>query len=364
MKRATASTIIVVTASRIARADFEGGAMNARVAPRAADASSVDSVRAALALGGRAAGKTWVLSRDVFVQTVSLNPAQTAGLTPDQLGRALSFEVEPFSGFSLAEAVVAFHEDAPGAFTVIEMPRSDREAIVRAVAGAGGKLAGITHAGKAPEDDEALRAWLADFLLRLEGGALPLITLPAPAPSPHRFLIAAIALEAAALFFLIACASWTAWQRKGLEHRNAELTAASRELDAANKQTVVLKKELAALDKERDQRERVIARRGALLALLNGLAATHNQDVVVRGIETEGASSLIVSGLSLEAGAVDEMSIVLTQSLRAAGWTAQPRHKTGKKNLPSGGPWEFSLTVTHEEAVRAPDIQISQRGSE
>ena len=84
----------------------------------------------------------------------------------------------------------------------------------------------------------------------------------------------------------------------------------------------------------------------------------------MRGIQSEGPSTLIVSGLSLEAGAVDEMSIVLSQNLRAAGWTAQPRQKTGKRDLSSGGPWEFSLALTHDEAEHPQPMRLSQRGPE
>ena len=153
-------------------------------------------------------------------------------------------------------------------------------------------------------------------------------------------------------------------QRKTYTDRSAEFAVAARELDTANKQNEALRKELATLEKQDKQREQVHARRGALLALLNALASTRGEDVVVRTLAAEGPSSIVVSGLSIEAGAVDEMSIVLTQSLRAAGWTAQPRSKTGKKNMASGGPWEFSLVLTHEEAARAKAIQLSQRSEE
>ena len=359
MKRAATSTLILVTAARIARADSGGACITAA---RPVGSSVGEAARAALALGGKAEA-VWVLCDDVFAQRVALSPAQVAGLTPDQLRRALSFEVEPFSGIPIAESVTGFHRSGEGAFDVIELPRADRDAIQRAASDAGGKLAGIAHPGTVPGDD-ALPAWLAGMLPRLQSGALPLITPPAPAPSPNRFLIAGLVLEAVALLLLFTLAGWNTVQRKTLERRNAELTAASRELEDASKQTAALKAELASLLKEQAQRERVIVRRGSLLALLNGLAATRAEDVVVRGIQADGPSSLIVSGLSLEADAVDEMSIVLTQSLRAAGWTAQPRNKTGKRHLPSGGPWEFSLTLTHEESSRAQTIQISQRGGE
>lgn len=363
MKRPATPTLILVTATRIARADFDGGVRACKTAARPAGASAAEAVRAALALDGKA-GAVWVLCEDVFTQSVSLSPAQVAGLTQEQLGRALSFEVEPFSGIPVAESVTGFHRSSEGVFDVIELPRADRDAILRATEDAGGKLVGIAHSGIPVSDDEALSEWLGGMLPRLQSGVLPLITPPAPAPSPHRFLITAVALEAVALFILFISAGWMTFQRRGFESRNPHFVLASRELEAANKQIAALKTELAALDKEQVQRDHIVARRGSLHALLHGLAATRLEDIVVRGIQSEGPSSLVVSGLSLEAGAVDEMSIVLTQNLRAAGWTAQPRSKTGKRNLPSGGPWEFSLAITHEEAARVQAIQLTQRGGE
>ncbi|MFZ4765121.1 MAG: hypothetical protein ACOYMN_09225 [Roseimicrobium sp.] len=352
MKPAAKSTLILVTASRAVRADFVGGELRAcHLAPRHSSGSMADAVRAALALGGGAA-LVWVLSDEVFSHRVSLSAAQVAGLTPEQLGRALSFEVEPFSGIPVAESATGFYRHGNGAFDVVELPRSDRDAIQLVAKDGGGKLLGIAHCSPAPEDEGALREWLSAWLPRLQGGALPLITASAPAPAANRFFVTFMVLEVAAILLLLALGGMSAFQRASLERQNAELAAATNELNSATKQIEALNKERAALDKEEAQRERVLARRGALLALLKGLAATHTDEVVVRGIATDGPSSLVVSGLSLEAGAVDELSIVLTQTLRGAGWTAQPRTKTGTRNLPSGGPWEFSLTVTHAEAAR------------
>lgn len=367
MKRSPVSTLVVITASRVVRADWRRGAWTVQAGPRPATESGMgtgaESVAAALKLAGPAPGRTWVLSCEVFAQEVRLSPAQIAGLSPAQIERALAFEVEPFSGLSQAEGVLAFHEDAPGSFSIAALPQTERAAVVRAVRAAGGKLAGLTHGGRVPEAEAELAAWCAGKLARLESGALPVIMPAAPTPSRHRFLVAGLALEAAALLLLFAIVGRTAAQRRELETRNTQLASAAREIEAADRQVAALKMEAAALDREEEQRGRVIARRGSLLALLRGLAATRGEDVVVRGIQADGPSSLIVSGVSLEAGAVEEMSIVLTQSLRAAGWVAQPRNKTGIRHLPTGGPWEFSLTVTHDEAARKPHLQLTQRAA-
>jgi len=360
MKAAT-STFILITANRIARADFNGGLLSAKTAPSPAGVSTGEIMRAALALGGKVAKETRVLSTEVWAQEVKLNPAQVAGLTLEQLGRALSFEAEPFSGIPVAESATGFRDEGGGTFNVVQMPRTELDAVARATAAAGGQLAGVHHCSNPPESDETLLEWWKLQPARI--AETPVLTPRAPEPSPHRFLIAGIALEALAIVFLLLAFGWNAVQRKSFESRNAEFTTAARELDAANKQNDALRKELAALEKQDRQRAQVHTRRGALLALLNTLAASRPDDVVVRSLAAEGPSSVIVSGLSLESGAVDDMSIALTQQLRAAGWTVQPRSKNGKKNLPNGGPWEFTLLLTHEEAVRAQAVQLSQQNS-
>ena len=156
MKAGTASTFVLVTANRVARADFDGTLHFTKSAPRSAGVSATDAVRAALALGGKAARETWVLDTDLWTQEVKLNPAQVAGLTPDQLGRALSFEAEPFSGIPVAESATGFRDEGGGTFNVVQMPRSNHDAIVRVLMSAGGTLAGIAHPGTVPEDDGAL----------------------------------------------------------------------------------------------------------------------------------------------------------------------------------------------------------------
>ena len=362
MKQPDRSTLLLITSARVARVDFHGGAPEIKAAARPRGTSLVEAVRAALALGGKP-GAVHVLSEDVFEHQVRLKAAQVAGLPPEQLARALSYEMEPFSGILVADSAIGFHRVSEGVYEVIELTREDRDAIQRAVAAAGGKLAGIAHPGPTP-DEAKWPEWLTGWFQLLREGRLPLITPPPPAPSANRFFVVGAALEGAALLVVVIWGILTTLERQDLQARSRELNTANSRQEEAKKQIANLKKELATLDKEQGQRTSVTARRGALLALLNGIAATHGEDVVLQAIEAEGPSSLIISGLSLEASGADELSIVLTQSLRSAGWTAQPRSKTGKRTLVSGGPWEFSLTVTHDEVNYGKDLQLSMRRSQ
>ncbi|MDB6138495.1 MAG: hypothetical protein JWO94_1567, partial [Verrucomicrobiaceae bacterium] len=224
MKPPTRTTLILVTAARIARADFDGGPAACKAAARPAGSSFTEAVRAALALptpaGGGGAGTAWVLGEDVFEHNVQLGAAQVAGLSAADLARALSFEVEPFSGIPVAAAITGYHRGTDGVFDVIEVSRTDLDLVQRAVRGAGGRLAGIAYTGAAPADEEALAAWLAAWLPRLLGGALPLIRPPVAPPSKNRFLYAGLAMEAGVLLLLFAMAGWTALQRNALETRN------------------------------------------------------------------------------------------------------------------------------------------------
>jgi hypothetical protein len=305
-----------------------------------------------------------VLLDDLFTQRVSLNPAQIAGLTSGQLERALAFEVEPFSGIPMAEGAIGFHDEGGGAFAVVEIPCSGRDAILKAVAGAGGKLAGIAHAADVPVTDDAAHHWLVSWLARLNASELPVITPPAPAPSPNRFIYAGLALAAVAIGLVFLLTGWYSQRLKDLETLNAAFGTITKDLTFINRRIDELGKEQTSLEQGETERDRVLVRRGAILALLKAVATLRSDEIVLREIKPEGASGLLLSGLALEAGAVDELAIILTQSLRGVGWSVQPRHKTGMNQLPNGGPWKFSLIVTHWEDGRTEELLQARQAAE
>lgn len=361
MKRAAGSVLLFVTPHRVVRADFERTLRSFRMEPRPTGNSISESVLAALDLEGKPGGPVWVLIHDMFAQNVALNPAQIAGLSPDQIARALSFEVEPFSGIPVMESIVGYQRIGDGSFAVVEISRSDRDSIHRVVREGGGKLVGIAHTGPLPEEEEALARWLEDMAPRLQAGDLPFVAPPAREPSPNRFLVASLLLVAAAILILALAWQWNAQERKDLEKKNAEFTEVSRQLDAASKRTAELKAREAARKKDAEQLEYVAQRTHSVRALLKALAEKRPEEVVIRGLKAEGPSSVIVTGLSLDASSVDALSMALTKELRAFGWNAQTRSKTGQRNASSGGPWEFSLLLTHEEAARAPGVQLTSQ---
>lgn len=363
MKRSSPSIIVVVAGSRIMRVEALDGALDCKSAPRPPGESFAGSVSAALGLG-KISGAVRVLGDDIFAQRVSLNPAQIAGLTSSQLERALAFEVEPFSGIPMVEGAIGFHDEGGGSFAVVEMTRSGRDAILKVVAEAGGKLAAISCAENFPATDEAARTWLEQWIPQMDAAHLPIITPPVPAPSPHRFLYAGLAIAAVALVLVYLMTYLYKRQRSDLETLNAAFGTATRDLTTVNRRIQELGTELSTLEQEKSTRDRVAIRRGSILALLKALATHRSDEVVVRQIKSEGPSGLILSGLALEAGAVDELGIVLTNSLRGVGWSVQPRGKTGTNQLPNGGPWEFSLLVTHWEDNRTEELLQARQPSE
>lgn len=149
-------------------------------------------------------------------------------------------------------------------------------------------------------------------------------------------------------------------QRRGLEAQNTALGAAASQLTAYRKQIQSLTADLESLQREQKHRENAVVHRASLGSLLRVIAKTRPADVVIQEIQNENTSTIVLSGLALEADAVDEMSIVLTQSLRDTGWAAHTRRKTGKKALANGGPWEFSVAIVHREDLEEKTPQFSQ----
>jgi hypothetical protein len=146
-------TILLVQREFIARADFTRGAGTSGVTvSRAARPASDDlagHVESALALAGRPKGPVWLLTDDVFSQTVSLSARQMKHLDDDEVAQALAYEAQLLSGIEAAESVVAWkpmsNDGIENEYWITAMPRTERSRIDQAIRGAGGKLAGIVH---------------------------------------------------------------------------------------------------------------------------------------------------------------------------------------------------------------------------
>lgn len=429
-------SILLLTTGRIARADFTTlGTPAAGVwsAPRSHDSTPVDAVRAALALGGRLGSVVWVLFEDAWIQNIDLSKGQVSGLSPEQIGRALSFEVESFSGMAVGESALGFSDcgerDGVKSYWIVELAAGVRDAMQQAIVAAGGKLAGVCHPGGVPRpvdpanaghawrrleawnggmlwlecdvrqhirtrvltappallqsapgaglelltvdaataitnpdpsasakrfalDDEAqLREWFDAWGGALHAGrpSVPVVAPRAPKPTPRKYILTGVVLEAAMIFLFGLAILRGTLVRNRLQAERAEITRANEKIQTVVKTNTALRKEIADLELQVEKRAMLTGRRDSIPALLRALASTRPDDVVLSNIRPGGASSMIVNGIALEAISVDEMSVALTTMLRSEGWYAQPLQKIAKRTLPNSGPWEFSISVSQED---------------
>ncbi len=150
----TSLTILLITADRLIRADVRGS--NCRVAeqPRPAVDDLPSLVEAALRLGEGRARRVLLLSTELWTQTLPL-PVGAAGMSDDEVARALAFESEPFSGISAFDSLgtclpLPRGPDEPQ-FWLTQVPASTREQLDYVVGEAGGKLVGIAHPAGLPQ---------------------------------------------------------------------------------------------------------------------------------------------------------------------------------------------------------------------
>ncbi|TVP99683.1 MAG: hypothetical protein EA381_09335 [Planctomycetaceae bacterium] len=155
MFRRQSSTILLLTAERIVRADFSGGRLTVlRQQPRPDADDLAMLVDSALRLGGKCRRTVWVLTTDVWVQAVPLESGATRGVSATELTQALAFEAESLSGIGAFESVLAhrslesdgFHRH----FWVVQMPLWQLEQVDEAIGEHGGRLGGITHPAGLP----------------------------------------------------------------------------------------------------------------------------------------------------------------------------------------------------------------------
>ena len=355
MKRPQA-TVLLVSRQQVGRWDLPNDGATPLLTTRAPGSPLPQAVAQALALGDLP-GPVWIFADELFADDVTLSPPQVAGLTQDQLARALAFEIEPFSGIPLTGAALGFREKSPGVFTVIEGTAADREEIRRVLSPAGSRLAGMA-ALPVPIPDPA---GVADLLRQAQAGRLPTIRAAAPTPWKHRHLAVGAAVWLAAVGSLLGSRAWQETRlgiARTLTQRHAQLAG---DLQTQSRLADALRTELATLEKRDADRRELITRRMALAAALRALAILRSDDTVLHSLTNDGPSTLIVHGYSVDAGAADELSIVLSQRLKPAGWTALPRSKSRIAASHGTQAWEFSLQLIHDESTRGPAATLSQR---
>jgi Tfp pilus assembly protein PilN len=158
MFRNRTHTILLITRDELLRADVLRGSSAALSLCRAARPAAVDDlatlVEAALRLSTARPGQVWVLSTEIWTQTIALAAQTVAGLEPQQLARALGFEAEPLSNIRGVEARAAcVPVSAAGnerVFWTTILPEPQLQQIELAVERGAGRLAGVAHPGGLP----------------------------------------------------------------------------------------------------------------------------------------------------------------------------------------------------------------------
>ena len=365
MSARPAITIVVVAGRWCFRGDFSAPAsepLGFWRAPRSADGNNhAAGVRAALALGGRAGARVWVLSEDVWVQSLELPRHQTAGLTSEQLSQALAFEVEPFSNLTSGEAALGYRlTDAPNGkilYRIAEMARSDREAVESVVRRVGGRLAGLGHPGELPrrpdsDDEAALRQWLASCAGVLERSPhdLPLIPPPERRLLQRNWARIAVAAELAALLVGCSMGGCAKWLRGSLQREFGDVERKAQAGQALADRNTQLKQRIAGLREARADLNRkwrdLNAQRRAPAELLRMLALQRPDNVVIERIRNADAENVEITGLCLDARSADDMAATLASAGKTRGWVVHPLRKKACRLLDNGGPWEFAWTVT------------------
>ena len=158
MKSRGVNTLLLITHDRLVRADLRPGRaatvadLHEERRPAADDLPSL--VEAALRLSRTRPGNVWILSSELWTQVLSLPSDSLSGLKAEEIGRALGFEAEPFSGISALEAAAAQvllpGEGPQRAFWLTNVLTSQLQQIEDIVRQSGGRLLGMSHPGGLP----------------------------------------------------------------------------------------------------------------------------------------------------------------------------------------------------------------------
>lgn len=431
MKPASVNTLILITAGRCCRADVgaRGEVSGVWSQARRGGLNLAESVRLALGLGSPVSGRgVLVLTTEVWTQTLSLHRGQISGLSRAELEQALAFEAEPFSGLSALESVLGFCEsgarDGTASFWIVQLSRSEREAVLRVVKEGGARLQGIAHPGavsaplgavaagtawrriecwdgtwllvlcedgrsvqvkvvpSAPEtrdlpshgtlerlnarenspftadevawslnDEATLRSWFEK--LACTPGEMPLIQAEAAALPRNMPKQVGTLLTAAVIVISVAQAIWLGREKHALSGLQQEYAQLQPMIETTNKETAKLKMELSEVQQKLKNLQRLTQQRSSVPELLRALAEFCPETIVISQIKPErGVMNL--SGVALEAMAVDEMGIVLSGALKPVGLVATPLEKKACQAMSNQGPWDFTIAVMPvEQAARS-----------
>src|SRR5437763_1046921 len=163
-----ATTIILLTRNELVRADFARGGRTLsglwrQPRPDLPDLTSV--IESALLQAPGVGRRVWLLSTDLWTQTLTLPGLKMAGLNAEQQASALNFEAEGMSGQPAFDSVVGYTtqpaEGQETGYWLVQSPSSTLPQIEEAIERAGGRLAGVAHPAGLPMplDGKTVKSW-------------------------------------------------------------------------------------------------------------------------------------------------------------------------------------------------------------
>jgi hypothetical protein len=141
---------------RWARGDIDRAGSVALRSGEAAGATTIESMQAAIAAGGKPGKRVWVLTDRVWLGDVDLPPSATVGLTDAQIADAAAYEAEATGGLTPWNAVTAVSrvrvQDADDRFLTAQIARGDVLELAKCLSRRGATLAGVLHPAGLPLD--------------------------------------------------------------------------------------------------------------------------------------------------------------------------------------------------------------------
>ena len=149
-----ATTILLITRQDVVRADFTRSSqllgMWDQARPDSPNLAGV--VATALTMGPRPGKRVWVLTSDLWTQTLNLETGKTRDMATEDLASALNFEAEALSGLSAFDSMIGYQPlpDDQG-FWIVQIRAEEVANVAEVVQAAGSQLAGIGHPGGLPQ---------------------------------------------------------------------------------------------------------------------------------------------------------------------------------------------------------------------
>ena len=241
--------------------------------------------------------------RSAFRQRLKMAAVQVAGLQPDELARALAYEVEPFSGIPAAEAQLAF--------VPVEDP------------------------------DPSVRVYDIAVTRRRKGSA------SADGDRLARFLRPAVLAAVLILLGTGADFAWLSWRTSRLERACAVRAPLQRRLRQVASETRAAQDEAARLRSAREAsaaaQEGFARLRGVFPELLQTLAGVCGGRAVVRELKSgETPFAVTVRAVAPGADAAAAVTVGIAKALAPRGWTAESGPLTARRD---GSTAEFECNL-------------------